>query len=251
MDAVLVAFAVVFVAELGDKTQLVAMGIATRYSLKIVLTGICLAYALTQALAALLGGLLGSALPAKQIGIVAGISFLAFAVWTLLEKDEDDDSEINSDDTSQLASSVSGDSTDVKPAPTGTSAQDELGLLPNSQALEPEVLTTSADTITDTAVTGAGALGAKGSLRIVLGIIGAMMLAEIGDKSMLATAAIAADRNPFGAWLGATAGIITSGCIAVFAGRFLSSRISPRATKYTSAALFGVFGVLMLAEALR
>src|SRR5690606_14780287 len=67
VDAALVAFVVVFVAEVGDKTQLVALGLAARYPLGVVLTGITLAYAITQGLAALLGGALGAALPTTAI----------------------------------------------------------------------------------------------------------------------------------------------------------------------------------------
>src|SRR5690606_13515297 len=81
VDAALVAFAVVFVAELGDKTQLVAMGLAARYPVRLVLAGVVSAYAITQGIAALVGGVLGAALPTRAIGVVSGLIFLGFGVW--------------------------------------------------------------------------------------------------------------------------------------------------------------------------
>jgi Ca2+/H+ antiporter, TMEM165/GDT1 family len=182
MDTVLVAFAVVFVAELGDKTQLVALSLATRYRLPIVLAGMAIAYATTQGIAALVGAALGAALPTDAISVGAGILFLAFAVWTLLD-DEDEDA--------------------------------------------------------DTA--------GRGSL---LGVIGTMVVAELGDKSMLAGATLAADRSPFPVWIGATLGETAAGAIAVVVGGVLGARLPERGTRLLAAALFAVFGVILLVEAL-
>ncbi|MDQ3351496.1 MAG: TMEM165/GDT1 family protein, partial [Actinomycetota bacterium] len=63
MTALLSALGVVFVAELGDKTQLVAMSFGARYSLRQVFAGLVIAYALSAGLAAVVGGALGAALP--------------------------------------------------------------------------------------------------------------------------------------------------------------------------------------------
>ena len=199
MDAALVAFAVVFVAELGDKTQLVALGLAARYPLGVVLTGITLAYAITQGFAALLGGALGAALPTTAIGIGAALLFFGFAAWTVYE-------------------AVGG----------GDDEEDEA-------AEEVEAVAKRA---------GRGAVG------VVLAIVGAMVLAEIGDKSMLATATIAADRGALGAWIGATLGITASGALAVLVGRFLGARIPERSTQFVAAGLFVLFGVLLLVDTL-
>ena len=61
MQALVVAFGVVFLAELGDKTQLVALSLATRYRTVTVLVGITIAYAITNGISVGIGGLLGAA----------------------------------------------------------------------------------------------------------------------------------------------------------------------------------------------
>ncbi len=178
----LVAFAVVFVAELGDKTQIVALSLATRYPLPVVLVGITIAYATTQGIAALVGAALGAALPTDAISVGAGLLFLAFAVWTLLDRD------------------------DGEPEPAG-----------------------------------------RGTL---LGVIGAMVVAEVGDKSMLAGATLAADRGALPVWIGATLGETAAGMLAVLVGGVLGARLPERGTRLLAAGLFAVFGVILLVEAL-
>jgi Ca2+/H+ antiporter, TMEM165/GDT1 family len=202
VDAALVAFVVVFVAELGDKTQLVALGLAARYPLAVVLTGIGIAYTLTQGLAALAGGALGAALPTTALGIGAAVIFLGFAAWTLREV---------------LAAGGEDEADDDEEVDEELSAVDRRAM-------------------------GRGAAGT------VAAIVGVMVLAEIGDKSMIATATIAAERGAFGAWIGATLGIFASGCLAVLLGRYLGTRLPERTMGFISAGLFALFGVLLLAE---
>ena len=85
LGAALVAFGVVFVAEFGDKTQLLALNFGARYPLRVVLVGLALGYAAAGAVAALVGGLLGAALPDRALAIGGGIVFLVFAVLSLRE----------------------------------------------------------------------------------------------------------------------------------------------------------------------
>ena len=83
------ALVVVFVAELGDKTQLVALGFGARYRLGWVLTGIGLAYVATNLVSVVIGALLGAALPDDVVRVAGGVLFLSFAVWTLRDPDGD------------------------------------------------------------------------------------------------------------------------------------------------------------------
>ncbi|WP_205304710.1 TMEM165/GDT1 family protein [Nonomuraea montanisoli] len=83
MEAFWISLAVIFVAELGDKSQLMAMTFATRFRPWPVLAGITLATAVVHLLSVAVGGLVGEALPVTAISIVAGIAFLGFALWTL------------------------------------------------------------------------------------------------------------------------------------------------------------------------
>ncbi|WP_306370919.1 TMEM165/GDT1 family protein [Nocardiopsis sp. CC223A] len=73
----------VFVAEMGDKTQLVAMSLATRYRALTVVLGITAATAVVHIASVLIAEVLGASLPTDWITLVAGIAFLIFGAWTL------------------------------------------------------------------------------------------------------------------------------------------------------------------------
>jgi Ca2+/H+ antiporter, TMEM165/GDT1 family len=71
----------------------------------------------------------------------------------------------------------------------------------------------------------------------------AMFLAELGDKTMLATATLAAQGNPVLVWIGATTGIILAGVLGVLVGRVFGARLPERATRIGSAILFAAVGI--------
>ncbi len=187
MGSLLAALGLVFVAELGDKTQLVALGLGARHRLAPVVTGVVVAYAVTNLLSVVVGGLLGAALPTRAIGVAGGVLFLGFAAWTLRVGDPEEDG---------------GD------APT------------------------------------------PGSRSVVVSVAVAMFVAELGDKTMLATATLAAKGDPVLVWVGATLGIIVSGLLGVLLGRAFGARLPERVTRIGSAVLFAVFGVVLLATSL-
>jgi Ca2+/H+ antiporter, TMEM165/GDT1 family len=72
----------VFLAELGDKTQLVALMLATRFKAGIVLAGVFAATLLVHAFSVLLGDLAAKLVPHGWIVVLSGLAFIAFAVWT-------------------------------------------------------------------------------------------------------------------------------------------------------------------------
>jgi Ca2+/H+ antiporter, TMEM165/GDT1 family len=183
MESLLAALALVFVAELGDKTQLVALGFGARHRVAPVLAGVVAAYMATNLLSVVVGGLLGATLPTRAIGIAGGVLFLGFAAWTLLKGDEDDEEE---------------------------------------------------------AADGAG------DRNVVLTVATAMFVAELGDKTMLATATLAAQGNPVLVWVGATIGIVLAGALGVLLGRWFGARLPERVTRIGSAVLFAVFGLVLL-----
>ena len=182
MESLLAALGLVFIAELGDKTQLVALGFGARHRLAPVLTGVALAYMATNLLSVIVGGLLGATLPTRAIGLGGGVMFLGFAAWTLWKGGDEDDDE---------------------------------GL-------------------------------STGSGSIVMSVAAAMFIAELGDKTMLATATLAAQGNPVLVWIGATIGIILSGTRGVLLGRVFGARLPERATRIGSAVLFAVFGLVLI-----
>lgn len=184
MDSLLAAFGLIFVAELGDKTQLVALGFGARHRFAPVLIGVVLAYAVTNLLSVLLGSALGAAFPERAIGIGGGLLFLGFAVWTLRSSDD-----------------------------------------------------------------GEGKLveGLADHRSVVLTVAVAMFVAELGDKTMLATATLAARGEPVFVWIGATLGIVASGGLGVAVGRMVGRKLSQRMVRRVSAALFAAFGIGLIA----
>jgi putative Ca2+/H+ antiporter (TMEM165/GDT1 family) len=190
VQSILAALGLVFVAELGDKTQLVALGFGARHRLRPVLLGVAIAYAASNLLSVVVGGLLGLALPVRAIGIAGGLLFLGFAAWTLRDAEAGGPGE-------------------------------EAGIDGQGRAI----------------VAGRS---------IVLSVATAMFLAELGDKTMLATATLAAQGSPLHTWVGATVGIILSGTLGVLVGRVFGARLPDRVTRLGSAALFALFGAVLL-----
>jgi Ca2+/H+ antiporter, TMEM165/GDT1 family len=160
VESLFAALGVVFVAELGDKTQLVALGFGARHRLAPVLAGVVAAYMATNLVSVVVGGLLGATLPTRAIGLVGGVLFLGFAAWTL----------------------------------RGGGDEDEIA--------ENE-----------------GTTATSGSAAVAASVAAAMFVAELGDKTMLATATLAAKGQPVLVWIGATVGIILAGALGVLLGR--------------------------------
>ena len=188
MTALLTALAVVFVAEFGDRTQLLLLALATRHRPGPVVGGLLLGYGTTTVLGVAVGAALGTALPRTAVQVGGGLAFLAFAAWTLLADD-------------------------------GEEEQDQEELAADEQ---------------------------RRPVLLALSIAGALFLSELGDKSQLATATLAAEGAPVQVAVGALLGILGAGAVGVLAGRLLAERISPRVLRWTSAALFTVFGVALL-----
>lgn len=76
---------VVFLAELGDKTQLLLVAMSSRYKVPHILTGVGSAILLLNLLAVMLGLAAGEFLPITAIKLIAGIAFLGFAYTFLSE----------------------------------------------------------------------------------------------------------------------------------------------------------------------
>jgi putative Ca2+/H+ antiporter (TMEM165/GDT1 family) len=81
--AAAVAFGAIFVAEMGDKSQLMALAFATRFRAWAILLGITIATAAVHAVSVGIGAVLQLSLPTRAINIAAGLLFFGFAAWTL------------------------------------------------------------------------------------------------------------------------------------------------------------------------
>lgn len=83
----------VVAAEMGDKTQLLAMAMASKFKARQVMLGVLVATILNHALAVVLGSYLSTVIPMNVIKIAASISFLLFGLWTLRGDKIDEDEE--------------------------------------------------------------------------------------------------------------------------------------------------------------
>lgn len=185
MEAFWLSTGVIFVAELGDKSQLMALVFATRFRTMQVLIGITVATALVHAFSVLVGGLVAVELPAEVINVIAGLAFFAFAVWT-----------------------IRGDS------------------LTQNEAAKVNKSYTSP----------------------VIAVGTAFFLAELGDKTMLATVTLATTEDLVGTWIGSTVGMVIADALAILVGRHLGTRLPVRAVRVGAAVTFVIFGILLLIE---
>jgi Ca2+/H+ antiporter, TMEM165/GDT1 family len=186
LTALVVSFAVIFVAELGDKSQLMALAFATRYPALPVLIGITLATALVHLLSVVAGVAVGAALPETAVTVLAALAFVAFGVWTL--------------------------------------RGDRLSSADEERAARP-----------------AG--------RVVLAVGGAFFLAELGDKTMLATVTLATEGEPVAVWIGSTLGMVAADALAIAVGRLLGTRLPERTVRIGAAVAFFVVAAVLLADA--
>jgi Ca2+/H+ antiporter, TMEM165/GDT1 family len=181
MDAILHSFALVFVSEMGDKTQLLALILASRFRKPwTILAGILVATLLNHSLASWAGGWLSTSVSAEHLAWALALIFFAFAGWILIpDKDQD------------------------------------LKVEPKFGAF----LTT----------------------------VVSFFLAEMGDKTQLATLALGARFNsPLYVTLGTTSGMMVADALAIFLGERLTQKISMKWIRYFAAGLFFAFGVYIL-----
>jgi Ca2+/H+ antiporter, TMEM165/GDT1 family len=181
----LTALFFVFMAEMGDKTQFVALAFATRYSAPLVLTGVLGATLLVHLVSVLLGALVRIALPMFWVKCLAGGAFIGFGVWTLR-----------------------GDTLD------------------------------------------AHAQGAENRWGPLVTVALTFFLAELGDKTMLATITLASQSQAFVAvWLASTLGMVLADGLAILAETVLGTQLPATLMRYGAAIIFGMTGVVTLVEA--
>ena len=87
----------------------------------------------------------------------------------------------------------------------------------------------------------------QGAAILAVGV--AFFLAELGDKTMLATITLATTEGLFGTWLGSTLGMVAADALAILVGRQLGARLPERAIRIGAAITFFVFAAVLFVEA--
>lgn len=105
LDQFLSTFAAISLAELGDKTQLAVLALSAKHNKKaIVLLAAVLAFALANAIAAVLGSIFSFTLPTGTIKLAAGALFILVGLHTLFSREEEKQEKIASDKNVFLSS---------------------------------------------------------------------------------------------------------------------------------------------------
>src|SRR3954463_3371406 len=92
--------------------------------------------------------------------------------------------------------------------------------------------------------------GPRTGLSALLLVGTTFFLAELGDKTMLATITLATTEEPVGTWLGSHAGMGVADGLAIAVGAVLGARLPDRAIKLFAAGAFVVFGLILIGEGL-
>lgn len=183
MESLLVSTGVVALAEIGDKTQLLAFILAARFKKPLpIIAGILVATIVNHGLAGALGAWITSAISPEVLRWVLGASFIGMAIWTMIPD------EIDEDET-QVAKRF-------------------------------------------------GVFGAT---------LVTFFLAEMGDKTQIATVAMAAHyETPVMVVIGTTLGMLIADVPAVFVGDKLANKIPMKLVHSIAAGVFAILGVATL-----
>lgn len=178
-------FGLIFLAELGDKTQLAAMALATRYPWRKVFLGAAIAFLFLNGLAVGVGRVLFELVPLFWIRVASAALFLFFGIASLRANEE---------------------------------AEEEAG---------------------------AGAV--RGPILTAFSMI---LLAELGDKTQLVTASLAAQHAaPLEVFVGSTLALWAVSLLGVLVGTQLLRFLPLRAVHRVAGALFLVFGAVLAYQA--
>jgi putative Ca2+/H+ antiporter (TMEM165/GDT1 family) len=212
-------FAVVFVAELPDKTALAALVLGTRYRAGYVFTGVAAAFTVHVVLAVSAGSLL-FLLPHRVTQAVVAVLFAAGAVLMLRRHD---------DDAAPAPGEDPGDGQDRDPA--GAAARPDGG---------------GVATMTRPAVTAR-----DGFWRVAARSFAVLFIAEFGDLTQLATANLAARyHDPVAVGVGAVLGLWAVGALAITGGRQLLRVVPFTWITRTAAAIMTVLAIISLTTAI-
>ena len=178
MTAFIASFMFVVLAEMGDKTQLLAMAFATRYSAYKVLLAVFLATLINHGLAVAAGRFLTTIIPIDIISFAAALSFIIFGLWAIRgDKLEGEDKK-----------------------------ESRFGPI------------------------------------VTVGI--AFFLAEMGDKTQLATISLAVKyQSMINVLIGTTLGMVAADTIGIIIGIVMRKRIPEKIIKWISAIVFVLFGL--------
>jgi len=212
-----VATILITLAELGDKTQLLALALATKYKAWQVLVGIFVATLVIHFFSTLAGGLVGTLIPEFWLRVVSGLLFVGFGVWTLRGDDDQDADKATAGArfgpiaTTAVAFFLAelGDKTQIM---TMTIAADPAAVLKTLGAAGPAI---------------------------------SAFLASLG----LSASSITPVESFWGVWLGSTVGMMIADGLAIIVGVVLGKTLPERLISRISGGIFIAFGLVYIVTA--
>jgi putative Ca2+/H+ antiporter (TMEM165/GDT1 family) len=207
----------ILVSELGDKTFFIAAVMAMKHPRSAVLTGALGALALMTVLSAAAGFALPNLIPREYTHSASVVLFLIFGL-KLLRDGYGMESEGPSEELEEVEQSLKLGDSKKDPDVEGGSAGPRAGVASLGAALL------------------RGAMGAVAWQAFTL-----TFLAEWGDRSQIATIALAANKDPFAVSLGGVLGHAACTTMAVVGGKLLAARISERTVALCGGSLFLLF----------
>ncbi len=178
MSVMMGAFIMIFLAEMGDKSQFMAFCLASRYRARTVLMGVFFATLLNNGTAIFIGTIFAEMINLEIVKVVSGVIFLVFGAWTLLEKREQAEN-----------------------------------------------------------------INVKDSLGSFLSIVSLFIIAEMGDKTQIASAVYAATYNaPFLTLAGVMAGMLLADALGIYLGVRLQDLLPFARLKIISSVVFFLLG---------
>ena len=222
MEGFLASWSMILVSEIGDKTFFIACLMAMRYPKLIVFTGAISALAAMTVLSALMGVIVPSVLSVRFTQMLAVVLFFGFGCKILYDTlfGEEDDGE---DERAEAAAAIGGNKDDeMEGGRAGPTSVRAPKMKPWQRLFNP--IRVQAFTLT--------------------------FVAEWGDRSQIATIALAAAKNPYGVTLGGVVGHSICTGAAVMAGNLISAHISQRSVNLTGGSLFIFFALVTLYQLL-
>lgn len=215
----LVALLLIFIGELGDKSQLLALVLATKYKPLVVIIGIFCATLTIHILTTLLGQWIGGAIPSGVMPWITGVLFIGFGLWTL-RRDKVDE----------------GDAEKGKGARYGAFAAVFIAFFIAELGDKTQLMTLAI---------AADPTGALGHYLVAVPSV-ASWFSSLG----LAAGELTRAQSFWAVSLGSTVGMVLADALAIIVGRVLGKRLPEKLLTRISGIVFIAFGVLSIGSTL-
>lgn len=231
--------AMILATEIGDKTFFIAAVLSMRNARSAVFAGAILALIIMTILSTMMGLILPSFLPRRYTHIFGGLLFLYFGIRLVLESRGMEEGAV-SDELEEVEEELALGSSKKDDVESGGGA---AGVGGKAKAPASGNSTGAQLRKQESGMSSAAGYSSKSWEKIFLQSLSLTFVAEWGDRSQIATIALAAAKDPVGVTLGGCVGHSMCTGMAVVGGRMLASRISEKTVTFWGGIVFNIFGI--------